>query len=488
MDPLSAPPRPPGRARGAGLVLFAVPLLVPVMWWWDPADDPCAYLSIAKHLSEGRLACLGMPHLHYAPGYPAIIAPAFLTGERPFLLISLIHAALATLFAWGLWRWLRRFPGVPVPLLAAAVLLNAALWKVWRATISEVAFLPLLVWSALALERLASAAGRRAAAGWLALAIVLCAALTLVRQVGVLLPAAFGLREAWRALRRGTGTARALATTTPLLAASLAVVALLHFHGTHTVEAAGGDAKTYAEHFVPADGSFLGAAVEGVRLRVSACGRLLLPGFTKVYSRAGEWLHPATLAYVALFAALAAGWWAAFRASGDLLLLVGPSWLLLHVFWPFDQGTRYLVPVLPVLVLSLWAAAARLGRFRPAAFRILAAAHLVAAVVYGVRGFRSLETHDRWPAVERCRAAIATDPGRVAVRGLDHDWRNLLAFHLDRNVRDLDPAAAPPDGLRWIISPPGLPGLPAFEERLRDRDFVVLRRIDDAGAAPGGNR
>ncbi|MBA3272648.1 MAG: hypothetical protein H0T11_02090, partial [Chthoniobacterales bacterium] len=105
------------RRTAAILVGYALLLATQINPWWNATRDGLNYLSIARNIADGRLARLGEPHLHYAPGYSVIISPAFLFGERPFLLVSIIHWLLAVGIMLGVFHWSRRVAPTAAALL-----------------------------------------------------------------------------------------------------------------------------------------------------------------------------------------------------------------------------------------------------------------------------------------------------------------------------------------------------------------------------------
>jgi hypothetical protein len=154
---------------------------------------------------------------------------------------------------------------------------------------------------------------------------------------------------------------------------------------------------------------------------------------------------------------VATGWWKLFRATGDVLLATLPAYVALYVVWGFDAGTRYLLPMLPVL-----AASAGCGRFlerRPALGFLLVAAHLAVAAGYVLArdAPRARACDAEWPAVERLAAAAASAPAPVLAPGVPECTRLLLSFTLDRPVSERFVW-----GFRWVLEPDDAP---ASEER-----------------------
>ena len=74
-----------------------------------PTPDAVGYLSIARSIARAHvLANRGSPQLYYSVGYPLLISPVFCFGDRPFLLLSAIHAGLALAYLAGVYVWAGR--------------------------------------------------------------------------------------------------------------------------------------------------------------------------------------------------------------------------------------------------------------------------------------------------------------------------------------------------------------------------------------------
>ena len=149
--------------------------------------------------------------------------------------------------------------------------------------------------------------------------------------------------------------------------------------------------------------------------------------------------------------------WRAFLRRRDVLLATLPFYVALYVVWPFDQGTRYLAPMLPVFVVSLWEL---LGtgwsrRWRRPIVAFLLVAHLGVAVAGLWRDARLARFDDEWPRVEAIAEVLP--PGqrdRVATAGLGLERTLMLQLALDRPVHQLRPGDDPGDAL-WLLTPAG---------------------------------
>jgi hypothetical protein len=354
IDPLEKQLATANRRPWFWVAVIAVLMAVQIKWWWEPGDDASSYLSIAGNMADGRLQCLDSVHLRWAPGYPVLLAPAFWISERPFLLISLIHWALAMTLAGGLFVWFRRVAAPAAGLLTMLVMVNLSLWELYRLTLSEVAFMAWLVWSVHALQRVADSERARSAAGWSVVAALVVIAGAYTRHVTVFVLGGFGLVMAIRAFRGRVTWTRAIATTVSIgVPVFLAVLALVLWDRARALKA-GDDARSYMQYFAAESMTPLQQVLEGVRIRVAATGRLMIPGMHKASPHGGFWVYPHILVCGAVTVALLVGWWRLVRRHADILLLTAPIYVAFFIVWPYARSTRYFVPLLPVLVAALW--------------------------------------------------------------------------------------------------------------------------------------
>ena len=177
-------------------LLAAALLAMQISPWWRPTPDAAAYLSMARSLATtGHMTRFGSRQWYYAPGYPALISPAFLLGDQPFLAISLIHFGLVLALMAGLYLWVRQAAAEAALPVTALVMVNVALWEHYRRTLSELAFMAELAWLAVALSRLRGATFPRQKLAWLATSVLLLAGLCAVRQVGLFIVFGFGIDD-----------------------------------------------------------------------------------------------------------------------------------------------------------------------------------------------------------------------------------------------------------------------------------------------------
>ncbi len=458
-----------GRARPILMALFVL-FALQITWWWVPGRDAGAYLSIARSIADGAPARFGDPHLYYAPGYPLLASPLFLVGERPFLLLSLLNLALVACLAVGVLRWMRRLVGEAAPALTALALINVSLWSLYRGTLSEIAFMTALVWSAILLTDTdtdtdtdtqgAPLARSRTRTRSLLLGALLAALALFTRQAGLALLGGLGLvlLSSVRARERRLPAAGARWALLALPALAVFVAVMLHDRAMAAPRMSVPWNAGYLEHAVNA-GQGLGAQLlEGLRLRMAEVGRLLIPGMHKAYAPAHAWLHINTLLYGLVTLVVAMGWWRLARRNRDVLLWSAPFYALLYVIWPFDQGTRFFAPLLPVLVVSLWSVlgSARVVRYRQAAVAVLLVAHLAVAVGGWVRDLERRELHGRWPAIDRAVETIGADRGFVTAPDLPRAEALMLQLALDRAFV---PAGKEVEA-RWVVGKDLVPRRP----------------------------
>ncbi len=463
--------------RSWALVVVLVLLLaMQIKWWWQPTPDAACYLSIARHMSEGRLALFDTPHLKYAPGYPAIIAPAFWVSPRPFLAISLIHFALAVSVLGAVLVWFRRLTGPAALLLTAFVMVNVGLWAIYRRTLSELAFMAGLMWSVHALHAAATSQTFRRTALWTAVSVLLLIFTCYVRQVGVFLLCGLTVTLGVRAIRREESWRRAVALTAAVSCPVVVALLGLIVWDQQMSAVAGQNAKSYHEYMV-ADGMTPAAQiVEGVRLRLSEFGRLLIPGMHKAYARPGEWFDVNTIVYAVLAAFLAGCWWKQTWRSNDILLWTIPIYVAFFATWPFDQGTRYMVPILPVLVLCLWSALGRL-QWRRQIVIGLVAVHAAVSIGNWARDLQLRKTNSVWPQLAELAEPLRTEATPWGIGGVETDLYAMALLEVDRCVvklsGDVDADLPLPP---WLITDIESPAPAGFTELRRAGTLRLLKQ------------
>jgi hypothetical protein len=363
------------------LVILATFLLIQVSSSWIPTRDGAAYLSIAKSLASGNgLRRFGNPHLHFAPGYSILIAPAFLFSDEPFLLISSLHWLFLVAFIWGVYLWSERQLPAHALLLTALCAINVGVLYYFRRTLSEAAFTPLLIWTAVFVDRAADASNRPDTGKFALIAALLAGYLFSIRLAGVTLAIGFALMLIVKAIKREITGTRAAAYASIVLATALGTTVMLVEHD-HAMALASGLATSYYDEVVRSETSVDQRILTGILWRVQEIGRLTLPGAFKAY---GGWIHPIMLVYVPTFVAFSVGFYDVASRRRSALLYAFPVYFFLYIIWPHDQGARFMTPMVPVLWLSLLAFVAQ-SRWKVLIHRFsrwLFAACLVTSMAY----------------------------------------------------------------------------------------------------------
>lgn len=364
---LTAPPTAPPRARWwaraapahVALALAAVHLAVVLLLLAPtPHDggDNAAYLALARSLLEdGSYRELWEPgapaHTQYPPGWPLVVAGALSLGIGGWTGLKAIVALFSAAAVALAYLWARRASTPGVALVAGVlVALGPGVLDLARVEISDVpfwTFCMLALWGA---ERGWRAAPARAAGFAVAAVGVLLAYAT--RSAGLpLLVAAL----AWLAWERRW---RALA----LLAAVVGPFALAWAARGRMLSAGGyGEFLWYVDPYRPQLGTVgVGGLVVRVGENVRDYVQDHLP-FLLMGTRTGG----LALAVGAAATGLAAAGWAlrVRRREAGLAAWWLPLYLGLVLVWPGEwSGERFLLPVLPVLLVYAGEAVAAAGR------------------------------------------------------------------------------------------------------------------------------
>jgi hypothetical protein len=453
------------------LAVFAILMAVQISPLWYPTPDAATYLSIARSITVNhRLTNLGGAHLGYPPGYPLLIGPAFLISARPFLIISMMHWVMALLFMMAVYRWMRRLAPDGAMLLTGLVMVNAALWIYYRRTLSEMAFMTVMMWAVLTLDSALENGSAMGTAAGTALVI----ALALIRETGVLLAAGFGV-AAVLAIRAGTlRWRRGLLMAATMAAPAIAAVSAFMIYDLATARAAPSAVfGTHLSGFIDPSTPIISRTIEGLRLRISEVGRLLVPGMFKAYSGHGQWLHLDMLIYLGVFAVIALGWARLLRRR-DVLAATAPFYLGLYAVWAFDADTRYLLPLLPLLVLSLWFAIAPFTRWRLRFLGLLLLAHLGVALGYwsAVEIPRARSCNRQWAAIDALSPGLKDGSALVvADPRVPQCARLMLSFVTDRPVLQRAPGLGAAQEMLERRDDPNPPG---FEVRRAAGPYKLL--------------
>jgi hypothetical protein len=485
-------------ARWGGWMVAGVAVLVclgHLSPHWDSDPDSVSYLSIARAISEGELSRFGHSHLYYTPVYPAMIAPTFwlesLAGR--FFAISVIHAGMMAMLAWGAWWWLKVYSRPMAVVVTLLLLCSVGLWAMQRVVRPEVAFMAALFWGAGCLARGVRDVGKGGVFWrWVVLGSGLAALSAAIRPLPFLCIGAAMVMTVL--LMRGRiGVGRWLVAGLVLGAPSGAVVyGWIRYEARTLAETRARQAVeqidfTYFE-MVKAWGNPLDRVLEGTRRQTGEVGRLMLPGMRGAFARAGDWLGVNTFVYLPLFAVVCVGWWRAARSSLDAMVWMSPFYFLLFVYSVHDQGTRFMVPLIPVFWWSMWHVLE--GRkWRVGTLAALAGAHLLVSV--GDRVIRAMvvarENREFSGMVELSRAGeVSRGPVVTHALGLKTGDARLLMFMYgcDRWVVAVRRAEDVPAGVSRLLVGPGVEAPAGFVVEAERAGVTLQRR--EAGRLHGG--
>jgi hypothetical protein len=173
---------------------------------------------------------------------------------------------------------------------------------------------------------------------------------------------------------------------------------------------------------------------KAVGFRVGEIGRLIFP-WALHQSPIGTWRDVRLVVFVPITLLVLYGWWQLLRER-DVLAATAPFYVGMYLVWGFEAGTRYMLPLLPLLAGAFWIALERLGRARAWLFAVLVAAHL-AASLWDWRTFDTPLARNcaaAWPTAESLARALPPD----ATVSVDSDvpeclW-SMLVFLRDQTI------------------------------------------------------
>ncbi|HEV3005144.1 MAG TPA: hypothetical protein VGX78_11825 [Pirellulales bacterium] len=433
------------------LAVCALLLAAQVGPWWYSSVDSASYLSMARSLAQGTGPTnLGSRLLWYSPGYPALISPLFLVGDRPLFWLSAFQWFGAVGLMLGVYQWCRRVAPDAAVWIACLTVVNHGLWLHFRRPLSEIAFLCLLVWTVNLLSSVWQAS-KWAFAFRLSTACLLVALVCLVRPVGIMLAPGLAVSAFFDALRGRATWLRAVVASLAVAAAAALPVAWFVSHERRI--AAELDGRTYVDEFRDAARTPLASCSSGVQMCVSDIGRVCIPGLFKSHGVLGDWTNVNMLIHLPFFALICYGWRAWTRGQGDPLAWYMPFYFLLIAAHAVDTGARLMLPLLPALLVCLWYALRGLGRQRQLVFAVCLALQASVAggywLIYDLPRARNFD--QCWADVDRLAAVIHADPGPVLALELPDDLHLMLELALDRSVSRGHASAAEP--ARWLVAP-----------------------------------
>ena len=462
------------------LGIVALLLAVQINGYWIPVSDGPSYLSIARNIGTGNgLLRFGGPHLFHPIGYPLAISPAFMSSERPFLLIAMMHWVFLIVFMICTYKWMQSAVGDDAILMTLLTISSVGVLYCFRRTLSEVAFMPVMVGAALALNRAAQSQRNRIL--YLVLGTILTCYLCLIRQVGISIVAGFAVLLVIKVHTKSIGIKPAIVLVLVLAVSAVACTAIEIAHGQRTAQMS--EAATFTGHILKSSGSLWPQLLGGLRLRIQECGRLLIPGMFKVY---GGWLCPAMLLYLPLCAVLVVGWWTLLVKKADVLLCALPFYLLVYiVLWPYDQGTRFMTPMVGVLWAGVWTFVEHC-RFRAHARKLFAVllllGGLTSACYLAVDVARAKRWDSQWATVEQITAAIDNPKGDIACYGLSSSIRAMLDLSMDKSLRTFSVEKGKTTEADYVITSSGVDTIWGFKPIADIRGFMVHQRLSGTNA------
>ena len=410
-----------GRVRiRAGLIVAAVAALFVVGstdFRSPPRFDGAGYSVLGLSLATGRgYRGIDHPdapvHAHFPPGYPATLATLWTITGRSDLAAHALSVAATIAATWLGWRWFRRVETRRVADLLGLALAANWTWASLGGSIqSEPVYLALSGLATLIAARVASGRGGTRAAIGLGLLLGSC---VLTRHVGACLVLAvlidLGSRRRWR--------------TAAIVAGVASVVVLPWGLWLATV-----DRETQAGLL---DAVGLGPRVAGQALFYARRVPDALSGpfveVATVFTRSGWVGSAATAGAIAASIVVGIG---LVRATLDprrrLAGLVPLATLPLLLIWPFTEAGRFLIPLVPSLLIGAVEGLAWLGglvtKWHPKGLRRTAAwAVLIAAIPYASyalatgRAAAGRRTHADFDLACRWIAEEGTVPGPILTR------------------------------------------------------------------------
>jgi hypothetical protein len=402
------------------------------------ADDSVSYLVMAQVFSPWQAASAPVAEAFareafYPPFFPALLG---VLGAAHHM--ALAHAVTALLLAACLpltyllgVRWLgSRWAA------AAATAVIATLPSLWinvKGILSEPLFSLLLLAAFLLLEGKGNSSRRR----W-GLAAVL-AALALTRTVGLVVVVAYGL---WAITRPDQPLAERARGTLPAIVAAAAYALWVLFRPAGTPDDYMRIVAEQSRSIFSADSALTGLAFGLLRQASSVAeawaGSLLI-----------FWVegHPARLVLAGAVGLLAVAGLAIRFLAGKADAWMAVAYLATFLLWPFyDQMTRFLFPLLPILVLyAFWACAEAARRLRKPA----GAAHTVLVLLLLSLSVPALAfIHQRSRAPERY--AQMTDWYRTPDLG-EARLRSQIHLDLEADMDAIRRITRPEDRIMWVV-------------------------------------
>lgn len=330
------------------IVGFSILVAIPSFGSWCGWSTDCfSFLRHARFLAETG----GFPaeRVNVPPGYPLLLAPFMLLfGQTPILAIRLLSMTAVTCTAIATYYLHRRRLGAKFAWIAALLVAGSpVLLRLAATPLSEPLFTAGVCAILLLCQRWTTGGVhgyRDAMIAGLATAAVVC-----IRSMGIALLPAMAV-AAWtipdRSMRFRVGFVAVLTLTTilPLVAWELR-------QSAHPTTFGYQHAWTHAREAEATDAT--GLALQAERLarfgpmRLAALKGLLLPSdlawrlFQRPFDSPTTWLIGGGVVGLGIVLA------AARRSASDIYVLLT---LLMLALWPYEEGTRFVAPLLPIVI------------------------------------------------------------------------------------------------------------------------------------------
>jgi hypothetical protein len=387
-----------------------------------------------------------------------------------------MHWILLILMAVGVFRWASKIVDESALFVTALVMVNVGVLYFSRRTGSELLFMTLMVWTGIVFGAAVEETRKRRSAFLFCLGIILLIYLCWIRLVGVFIAAGL-IVILWMKVKETkiSGKRALFMGSAAGVAACLAVLTLVLYDQSM---AANSVEQTYLSFIRQPQMSLAGQILEGLRLRISSVGRLLVPGMFKVYGDKGEVFNPIMILYLLVFMIVIWGWWGIAWRKKDILCWTFPFYTLFYCMLAIDQGTRYMVPMVPVLWLGTWNFFERFKKQRRKWGVWLICLHLITAATYWgndyIRGKRDSRS---WATVKKLAAEVREETENGMLFSVPHEIKWMFVYEIDRIWPEINDLTKIPERIRWIITEKNVLNAAEFQVKEEVNGFRLFERI-----------
>jgi len=323
------------------------------------AGDPDHYVGLARRIASGESYSVnGRPEVRFPPGFPLALAPAAWIGDGSFAVINRWAAVLASLAFPLTWIYVRRrlgWLGLPIALLTvgSVTLLTIATGNPLSEPLYLAVSMALLLWADREPPRAVGQAWL-----WTAAGVLLLIALPAIRTVGVAaLAAAAGALawDVWKGPRKPAG--EWIRAGIPLMAGLAVAAAWFAWSASEQVlthsQSRGDSYLRFLLATDPHDPDLGSVSLAGLLHRLGRNFVIQVAHLGELFTPA-TWIKPVWYTPVALIVPiLLAGFWRELRFGARFASIYCVFFLGIILLWPFDEGTRFLFPVVPLLWIYL---------------------------------------------------------------------------------------------------------------------------------------